>query len=313
MTHDTTIDTGLDSACVVIGVSWVSGAPQVRLAKPGQQASWLAPLVGLELNYLAAPSSPRRCLGYVPFRPGQGDYHDCERTPERGGKKCTQCTIVDATFASNLHHAHTRGQSELDPDIVEHLRRPNVLYLAAFRDGSLKIGTSTETRSQKRLTEQGAWRAMLVAEASDGFAVRTVEDAVTAELGIAQSVSIGRKLSGMASPRPDTQLEEMLAQHQPKVAEVVASLKDGRLTPTKHAWSFPQSETDLWAGLHLYPLRLDSGAHHIEVLDVCGRMVVLTKPGTTDRFVADIAQLFGVVLDIGTYEPDELAVQDSLF
>ncbi len=313
MSVETAPDTSIEGACVVIGVSWASGEAQVRLAKPGQKASWLAPLVGLELNYLASPSSPRRCLGYVPFRAGQGDYHDCDRSPERGSRKCTQCTIVDATFASNLHHAHTRGQAELDPDIVEHLRRPNVLYLAAFRDGSLKIGTSTETRTQKRLTEQGAWRATLVAEAADGFAVRVVEDAVTSQLDIAQSVSIGRKLGGMASPRPDEQLESLLASQQPKVAEVVEALGDSRLTATSHSWSFPGSESDLWDGLHPYPLRLDSGAHHIEVLGVCGRMVVLTKPGTSDRFVADIAQLFGVTLDIGTHEPDALTVQDSLF
>jgi hypothetical protein len=75
----------------------------------------------------------------------------------------------------------------------------------------------------------------------------------------------------------------------------------------------------VWEGLHAYPARLDSGTHHQEVLQICGRMAVLTRPGTTagsgktDRFVADLGQLYGIELDLGQYEPDQLAVQDSLF
>ena len=221
--------------------------------------------------------------------------------------------IVDATFASNLHHAHTRGRGELDPAVLAHLRQPNLLYLAAFRDGSVKVGTSTEARIQKRLTEQGAWKARIVARAEDGFAVRDVEDRVSADVSLPQSIAIGRKLDGMAAPRPDDALDEALAQHTTLVHHVLEVMDDARLQGMEVEWSFPLGNEAVWSGLHRYPLRLQSGAHDLEVLAACGRMVVVERPGRTDRFVADLGQLYGVELDLGDHEPDALAVQDSLF
>ena len=132
---------------VIVGTSWSSGTASVRARHVGEQTSRLEPLVGLRLRYRAGVDSPRHCLGHVPFRRASGYYVDCANRPEPGGRKCGQCAIVDATFASSLHHAHTRGQAELDPAVVEHLAQPNVLYVAAFRDLSLKVGTSTEVRA----------------------------------------------------------------------------------------------------------------------------------------------------------------------
>ena len=302
-----------EGTATVIGVRWAGDAPDVRIRRDGLVASVLEPLVGLRLRYRATPDSPRHCLGHTPFRSSAAEHVDCPNPPLASGRKCDACMIIDATFASNLHHAHTRGRGELDPAVLEHLRQPNLLYLAAFRDGSVKVGTSTETRIQKRLTEQGAWKARIVARAEDGFAVRDVEDRVSADLSVPQSVAIGRKLDGMVAPRPDAALDDALAEHMTLVHHVLSVMDDARLSGMDEAWSFPEAHAAVWSGLHRYPLRLDSGAHDLEVIAACGRMVVVQRPCGTDRFVADLGQLYGVELDLGDHEPDALAVQDSLF
>ena len=298
---------------VIVGTNWSSGAASVRERRVSEQSSRLEPLVGLRLAYRAGADSPRHCLGHVPFRRASGDYVDCTNRPEPGSRKCASCAIVDATFASNLHHAHTRGQAELDPAVVEHLAQPNVLYVAAFRDLSVKVGTSTEVRAHKRLAEQGAWRAVLVARADDGVSVRRIEDAVTELLDVPQSVSMTRKLEGMVRPRRDDAIEARLDQLAGDVVELVGRSGDPALVGTRTRWSFPGSDDDLWSNLHPYPLKLESGAHDIEVLAACGRLVVIGRPGADDRFVADLGRLYGIELDIGDHRPDALAVQDSLF
>ncbi len=304
---------GEDSTRVVLGVTWASGEPQVRLRDGGAEASTLVSLVGLTLNYRADVDSPRCCLGKTPFRKADAAHTDCLNRPEPGGRLCRQCSISDATFASNLHHAHTRDRAEIDPAIAEHLRQPNVLYLAAFRDGSVKVGTSTAARGTKRLLEQGAWRARLVAKTSDGYAVRDIEDRVTEQLGLAQSVQIGRKLDGMIAPQSDDRLEAALAVHASEVESLRHGMGDRRIEAYSEAWSFPGSGRPVWGGLHRYPARLDGGQHDLEVRAACGRMMVVERRGTSDVFVADIGQLYGVQLSLGNYESDELAVQDSLF
>ncbi|MFV2040323.1 MAG: DUF2797 domain-containing protein, partial [Acidimicrobiales bacterium] len=185
---------------VVVGMTWADGTPKVRLRDDDQPDSHLATLKGMRLNYRASPSSQRHCLGYTPFRGNHPTYVDCPDTPQAGSRKCAGCSVIDATFAANLHRAHTLDRAEIDPAVAEHLRQPNLLYIAAFRDGSVKVGTTTEKRGHVRLLEQGAWRAVIVARADDGYVVRTVEDTVTAEVGLSQSVSIARKVEGMASP-----------------------------------------------------------------------------------------------------------------
>jgi len=297
----------------ILGLSWAAGVPEVRLVDDQAEVSTLQPVVGLQLNYRAGPDALRRCLGRAPFRKADASHTDCLNRPEKGSRLCRQCSISDATFASNLHHAHTKDRATIDPAIAEHLRQPNLLYLAAFRDGSIKVGTTTSKRATKRLAEQGAWRARLVAQASDGYAVREIEDRATEELGLAQSVSISRKLDGMASPVPDDNLIEMLVRHATAVDELRARMSDKRLDAHRDQWIFPNSDAELWTGLHRYPLKLNTGQHDLEVVAACGRMVVVQRCGTTDVFVADLGQLYGIEMVIGDYESDELAVQDSLF
>ena len=312
-------------AVVLLGTIWDDDGCQVRRRAPGR-ASELVPAIGLELNYRLGADPTRHCLGHHSPKRNQGAYVDCRNPPQPGEKTCVSCAVADAEFAADLHHAHTRHRDLIDRAVVDHLEQRNILYLAAFRDGSVKVGTSTATRTAKRLAEQGAWQAVEVAAVGDGFAVRRLEDLVTEKLGLPQSVAVSRKLRGMASPLDEAALGDRL---RPLVADVHGLLRSLDRLPggddatgagdapdvelcAEH-WRFPAADDDVWVGLHQYPARLDRGAHHIEVVAMCGRMAVLGRPGSADRFVADLGRLFGVELDLGRYEPDQLAVQDSLF
>lgn len=304
------------ASVVVLGSGWTGDGCVVRLRVP-EEPSDLVPIVGLEMQYRVKEGGRRHCVGH--HRPSRGGYNDCDNPPQPTERTCVSCAVADATFASNLHHAHTRDRAELDQSMVQHLEQSNVLYLAAFRDGSIKVGTSTAHRRDTRLTEQGAWQAISVADVSDGFAVRRLEDLVTDKLGLSQSVAVKRKLVGMVSPMSEAALTDRLDRLVDEVHSLISLSPDAEhATATKALWSFPEADHPQWNGLVQYPSRLDIGSHHLRVRAMCGRIALLVRPNADggdgiDRFVADIGQLYGIELDLGDYTPDELAIQDSLF
>ncbi len=312
---------------IVLGSTWTDDGCLLRCRAPGQ-TSHLVPAVGLTFNFRASVDSPRHCLGHHSVAKRSGRYQDCDRPPQAGERSCVACAVADAELAGDLHHAHRRSRDQIDETVIDHLSQANVLYLAAFRDGSMKVGTSTEPRQTKRLIEQGAWLASVVATTSDGFTVRRIEDLVTAKLDVPQSVSIKRKLRGMANPlgndRLATRLDNLVAQVHEVLRDVVNDSTPNERTVTlqNDRWSFPGSDDPIWAKLLAYPARLDRGNHHIELVEMCGRVAVIRRlngsrsatPGSvSDQFVVDIGQLFGIELDIGPHTPDELAIQRSLF
>jgi len=297
---------------VITGVVWTNGAPKLRVRRNGRPSE-LVPLAGLTLQYSTGPDAPRRCIGHKPFRQTGVAWEDCDRTPLHDGRTCDRCAASDATFASQLHHAHNRGAGELDAAVRTHLEQPNNLYLAAFRDGSIKVGTSTAPRLQTRLVEQGAWVAQVVATTTDGFAVRSLEDRVTVDLGLPQSVSVRRKLAGLIQPVSDDRLRTELSQWTTTVHELITRHGDDRVDATSTGWVSPVSTDPVWHRVHAYPLKLQSGNHDIEFVTASGRIAVIARPGSSDRFVADVRALFGIELTLAEVVPDELAVQDSLF
>lgn len=300
------------SSLVVTGMVWSNGSPFLRVRRDGRPSE-LEPLIGLRMQYSTGPTATRHCVGHKPFRDAAVTWMDCDNTPLHDGRTCDRCAANDATFASQLHHAHNKGHGELDASVRAHLEQPNHLYLAAFRDGSIKVGTSTAPRLQTRLIEQGAWVAHVSADTTDGFAVRSLEDRVTVELGLPQSVSIVRKLSGLTTPKPNDQLRAELQQWAGNVATLIEQSADDRLEPADTQWSTPSIDDPLFDGLHPYPLKVETGVHDLEFLGASGRVAIVTRPGTGDRFVIDVRRLYGVELTLSDAAPDELAVQDSLF
>ena len=296
----------------LIHIRWTNAQPEIRV-RVDAAPSVVIPLDSVRLQYRIAAQGERKCVGHKPFRDRSTPWVDCDRRPLDGSLTCDRCTAVDATFASQLHHAHTKGRSELDAAVLQHLDQPNVLYLAAFRDGSVKVGTSTKARLDTRLHEQGAWLARVVASSSDGFAVRSVEDRVSIEVGLPQSVTARRKLDGLASPKTDEWLATELDRWSTRVLELIAQSSDPRLTAASNPWKSAVSDDPVWADVHPYPLRLDRGAHDLQLETASGRLALAHRPDAVDRFVCDLRQIYGYVLELETVEADPLAVQDSLF
>ena len=303
----------MSRSLLITGLSWREGTPRLRVREPPSTPSTLVDLAGLDLNYRADASTTRRCLGHKPFRESAVAWRDCDNPPLHDGRLCDRCAASDATFASQLHHAHARAPGELDPAVLDHLRKPNKLYLAAFLDGSVKVGTSTAPRLNERLDEQGAWRARVVADADDGFAVRAIEDRVSLELGLPQAISIRRKLAGLHQPRPPEVLLDELDLWAGRIHDLLERFPNSGVRPANDDWTFAGADDDIYRRLHPYPAKLETGAHHIVCRAASGRAAVVERPATGDRFVVDIRSLFGLELAMGDFESDPLAVQDSLF
>ena len=302
-----------DDQQLLLGMVWAGHVPHLRVRRPVDTHSELVPVQGHRLSYQLGDDPEQTCIGHTPFRKQQADYHDCRRRPQPDSRRCRQCAIVEATFAANLHHAHTRGSAELDPIINQHLDQPNRLYLAAFRDGSIKVGTSTLSRSERRLEEQGAWQARFVAETPNGRAVRHLEDAVTERLGIPQAVSAVRKRRGLIKPVPDTVLQTELSDFAAQVRAIVLEASELQATPLDTHWRHPMAEHPAVAQAIEYPLRITHGRHDLECITAIGRHILARRPGGNDVFLIDPAPLYGIWLDLGDYGSDEIAIQDSLF
>lgn len=191
--------------------------------------------------------------------------------------------------------------------------QPNVAYLAAFRDGSVKIGTSTLKRRDERLTEQGAWLATIVASSTDGFAIRDLEDKITRDLGLPQSVSSRRKLRGLANPAANEVLRCRLTDHANYVGRLIQQLGDDRLSVMNVPWQSHAVADHVWDNVHKYGPSLNLGCHELNIRAASGRRVAFTRSGHGDVFVADLGPLMGTELELGDFDPVSIAVQDALF
>ena len=286
---------------VVLGIEWVEGQPFLLVRDEDARELRPEPVAGFDLKYRARPDLKRVCLGH---RLGMGDPV-CTRPVGEGSRTCRSCSIAGAMFASDLHHAHTKQPSGA---LTEHLKRSNLLYLAVFGDGSVKIGTSTEHRVKTRLTEQGARLARIVARTADGVRVRVLEDVITETLGIAQTVGIERKLSGLIRPRPTAELEAMVDSLMEQVHRELDGLAEWE--PQQEAWSNPTQ----WNGVFRYPNDLAAGTHNLVASGAYGRVVRVSRPEPgADQFVVDIKRLFGIRLERGTFQAPEVTAQHSLF
>ncbi len=299
----------------IISETWANGVPGLRLRLEHQPSSSIASLAGLEVSYRV--TDRRVCLGHTTFDDAGRRYVDCERPVERSAR-CERCTTVENVFAASMHQAHKLGRAYVDQRQAAHLDQPHRLYLAAFGDGTIKVGTTAGASGGVRLAEQGAWHGVYVATTTDGYRIRDLEDAVTEQLGITQAVSVSRKLRGHLHPCDSAtlngELERCVADVHRLIAELLTDdLGQAGVEPTSTPWSNPSLDDARWAGALGYPNRLDRGQHHLIIVDVIGKVALIERPSSADRFVADLGQLSGLVIEVGDMVPDAVEVQASLF
>lgn len=282
----------------------------LRWAVAGDPRSSKCELIGTALRYQALDTPPR-CLGHTDRGAGGATHVDCSKVPT-GGRQCERCATVDNVVAASMHQAHKLGRGAVDGRISNHLDQPHRLYIATFPDGSIKVGTTAGERGGHRLIEQGAWLAAYVVLAKDGFAAREAEDLVTELLEVPQAVTVQRKIAGLVRPRPDAELQSALDSAADRTRQLIARVNDERLQVIDSQWENPAREQVLWSGVRPYPANLASGTHDVTVAGAVGRAVALRRPGFDEVFIADLGVLFGLAIELGDHQPDELAVQGSL-
>ena len=72
-------------------------------------------------------------------------------------------------------------------------------------------------------------------------------------------------------------------------------------------------DTEAWGNLALYPGSINEGAHELRIHSMVGRLASFHKNVFSDTFLVDSHLLLTLPLETGTFEVDELALQESLF
>jgi len=220
--------------------------------------------------------------------------------------------MMEGVLASNVHQAHRQDRDQLDRRFAANLDRPHRLYLAAFRDGSIKVGVTASARGDDRLVEQGAWMARFIASFESGFEVRSMEDRVTSELDVAQSVATSSKLRGLLAPVSDGALEKTLAALARRIDPLLAT-EGGTGERADELWRFPDADDPVWNAPIAYPRSLAGGSHDLMIVGACGPVIAIRSTAVDDIFAADLSSLYGVPIEPGDFGQDELRIQDSLF
>ncbi len=257
-------------------------------------------------------SSSRLCCGWYDVE-HEGRHVVCEgwRSSDRG--QCPACSRREG-FAG-AHHAHEAAT--LPPRIRVYLGQPHLVYVAAFADGSRKVGTVAESRLSSRVSEQGPVAAAYVARSPDGIAARRVEAEVARSLGLRQRVGTMRKLRALG-----TQIDVTVATTRLREAAIAASehvaghvaADDAHALDPPHAWELPDEARRAFDATPAepYPRPLAEGAHHLRLVGLAGTVAVFTTPSDEQRiFAADLNELRGREIEIGDHAalPEEAGQQ----
>ena len=181
----------------------------------------------LELRFRVAAGRERHCVGTVDRSKDGSTRVQCD-SPAASARQCDRCQTKENIAAANMHQAHRRGRDAIGKAMAAYLTHPHRLYVAIFRDGSTKVGTTRGLSGGNRLVEQGAWYARYVAQADDGNAsVRGFLDRLGVDAGISDHQQTGLlELLGLLV-REGTRCE---APSDALGASVLRVLKDSTLT-----------------------------------------------------------------------------------
>ena len=293
-------------------VSWQSEEPFLRIQAQRDNSTTFVKAQNLFLRFRVMANQPRRCIGRIKRTEEGSSHQECDSVPT-SGRYCAKCQTAENVNAANMHHAHRRGRAEIDKTMKAYLSHPHRLYLAAFRDGSIKVGTTRGSSGNTRLIEQGAWLATYVAEVEDGFAVRELEDEITEQLGVIQAVDTRRKILGHLNYLSNQELAQRLLQMSSETEKVLRERLGTRGSLIDEPWYNPMVDAEVWGKLAPYPGSIKEGAHELTIHSMVGRLAACHKTGFSDSFLVDTQSLLTLPLETGTFEVDELALQESLF
>jgi hypothetical protein len=291
------------------GVTWATGDPRLLLAPlPGGPLTY-AEIMNRRLGYQA--ETGRWCTGRYQFADTvRVEAVACpDRASTEQGGQCTRCAgRDDFRFAHQVHHG-----GHVPDALRRYVEQPHWLYLATFADGTTKVGTAAEPRKRSRLDEQGALFATYLAKAADGRAVRHLEDAITHDLGVPQTVPAAAKLQALADLRD---LSTARAAHDKAVARAAEALDDMNVPAVLEVWSPPAEGERLRTGGEwaLYPHDLREGEHGFTSLSCVGSQVLAALDSDEDMaYLLDLGALKGRRIVLGSFNSPNTVVQSTLF
>lgn len=282
---------------------------------------------GVRLNVLAEPASvPLEPGSFLGFRVIDGRKHCLgfsQMLGETGSKsvpcpddslaergyQCGPCFARDEFRA--IHDIHRGGQASAG--LKAYVAQPHWLYIATFARGASKVGTASQLRKWARLAEQGAIAAQYIALADDGRTVRLLEDSISSGLGIPQQIRSASKFSGLLTPDPLAQILQTNAEVAAVAREHLAGIGLPGFQLSDEHWELPeQGRSLLTAGPRIaYPLPLNEGSHGIQLNGLLGSFA---WGSVEDQdFLLDLGALKGRILELGQFESELPALQDSLF
>ena len=306
------MNTDTDFPFYLTAINWHAEEPFLRFRVQGQESSQLMSANELELRFRVAAGRDRQCIGTVDRSEDGSTSVQCD-SPAVSARQCERCQTKDNIAAANMHQAHRRGRDAIGKAMAAYLTHPHRLYVAIFRDGATKVGTTRGLSGGNRLVEQGAWFASYLAQTDDGFFVRELEDSTTEKLGVRQAVDTRKKFAGHLQPLPDQELESRLTQKANEIKKFLTGEVGSRGLLLDDRWSNPRIEDQAWTNLVSYPAVINQGAHEFAIKSMVGRLAVCNRTGFAENFLVDLQPLLTHPLETGDFEIDEFIMQDSLF
>ena len=304
--------TNTESIFYLAAVQWKNQKPSLEFRFQGTEPPEFKGANELELRFRIVAEGKRRCIGTVERSKDGTISVPCD-LPAKGLRLCERCQTKDNIVAANMHQAHRRGRESINKSMAEYLTHPHRLYLAIFRDGSLKVGTTRGSSGGNRLVEQGAWYAKYLAQVDDGFMVRELEDLATEELGINQAVDTRKKFAGHLEPLSNQELIDRLERLSNETEGLISKEIGTRGVLLGERWSNPRTEDPMWSDLIAYPAAINQGAHEFTIQSMVGRLAGCNRQGFEENFLLDLQPLVAQPLENGNFEVDELVMQESLF
>ncbi len=135
---------------------------------------------------------PRMCIG---SRDSTGNNIRCpeRRTVPMNGLRCGPCSAMDQLDPCIRCTGAICSASDTRKSRCQNSQY--AVYLAVFKDQTLKVGVSTLGRVKTRWLEQGADFAGVISTADGGMSARKTEESIGHLTGITKQVRRGRKAS----------------------------------------------------------------------------------------------------------------------
>ena len=302
----------VDGVYYLTGIRWKNNEPSLRVQTDDTPAAVLVEARGLNLRFRTDIEKPGRCVGRTERSVDGSSYVEC-LSPSTRGRQCERCQVIDNVSAANMHQAHRKGRDSIDQRMAAYLSYPHRLYVAIFRDGSTKVGTTRGSDGGQRLVEQGAWFAKYVAHVEDGFLVRELEDLVSKSINLGQAVDTRKKFAGHLRGQRNSELETTLKDLTFEVEKVLQTQERDGWDSLDETWANPALNDEHWMDLVAYPGALTRGAHEFTIRSMVGRLAACDRPGFSETFLLDTQPLLGRPLERGDFELDKLVLQESLF